>query len=276
MCAASNARPISWHASGFECPVRDGNRQLVVLTLVPQVRRPYDALAVRRHLFAVKPPCGGSPQLGACALDRFGGGDLQRLEDGGHEVCAQVGMQQTVGAQYPRIGRHDDAPDRQIPCHVGCVQRPRATKREQRKRGGIVAALKRNRPDCPDDVGAGDTDDAERRFVQIEPEAGGEIGDALLGKPGVDRHPSVQQCVAVEATDQDVRVGYRRFRASLVVARGPRGGTGTLRAHLQKAVDIDPSDRAAAGANRVDIECRHAQREARERAVLNLRRRSVA
>ena len=185
-------------------------------------------------------------------------------------------MQQTVRAQYSRIGRHDDAFDRQVTCHVGRVQRPSAAEREQRERSGVVAALERNRPDRPDDVGAGDTDDTECGLVQVELETGGEIGDALLCKTGIDRHPSVQQRLAVEATDQDVRVGDRRVRASLVVARGPRRGAGTLWAHFQETVDIDPGNRAATGADRVDVERRHAKREARERAVLNLRRRPVA
>ena len=260
---------------GIERPVGDGNRQLVVLSLVAQVCRPYDPPAVCRHVLAVEPAGGGRPEFGACAFDCFGGGDLQRLEDRGHEVGAQVGVQQTVGAQYSRIGRHDDALDCQITCDIGCMQRPRTAKGEQRERGRIVATLQRNRPDCPDDVGAGDADDAERRFVQIEPEARGQIGDALLCKPGIDRHPSVQQRLAVEATDQNVRVGYRRFRASHVVARGPRRRAGTLGTHLQEAVHVDPGDRAAARADRVDVERRYAQREARERTVLNLRRRSV-
>ena len=55
----------------------------------------------------------------------------------------------------------------------------------------------------------------------------------------------------------EVRVGDRRLLAALAVAHGTGHGAGALRADAERAELVDPRDRPAAGADRLDVDHRH-------------------
>ena len=69
-----------------------------------------------------------------------------------------------------------------------------------------------------------------------------------------------EQPVGVEPAEDDVGVGDRRPGAAAAVADRPRRRARALRADAQHAGGIDRGDRAAAGADRVDVDHRHVDR----------------
>ena len=78
-----------------------------------------------------------------------------------------------------------------------------------------------------------------------------------------------------DGADHDMRVGRRGLGAALAVAGRPGIGAGALRADAQHAAIVDPGDRAAAGADRDDVEHRRADRQAVDLAFRGERRPSV-
>ena len=68
-----------------------------------------------------------------------------------------------------------------------------------------------------------------------------------------------QRLVGVEVAEHEVGVGDRRLGAAAPVARGPGLGARRARSDAQRAARVAPADRAAAGADGVDVD--HRQRE---------------
>ena len=79
----------------------------------------------------------------------------------------------------------------------------------------------------------------------------------------VEAHAPAGEVRLVDAAEQQVRVGHRRPRPAAAVARGPGVGARALGADAQ-AAGLGVGERAAAGADRVDVDDRHQQREALE------------
>ena len=69
-----------------------------------------------------------------------------------------------------------------------------------------------------------------------------------------------EQPVRVEPAEDDVGVGDRRPGAAAAVADRPRRRARALRADAQHPRGVDRGDRAAAGADRVDVDHRHVDR----------------
>src|SRR5438067_1034544 len=76
------------------------------------------------------------------------------------------------------------------------------------------------------------------------------------------RRPAAEKVRGIEEPEHQVRVGHRRAGAAFAVARGTRLGAGALRADVENASRVDRRDRAAAGAERVDVDRR--QRDLRD------------
>ena len=81
----------------------------------------------------------------------------------------------------------------------------------------------------------------------------------------VSSPPSLR--IAAEAAEHEIGVGDGRLRAAAAVAGGTRHRLGAARADPQRAALVDPRDRAAAGADRVDVDDRDADRDAVERRL---------
>ena len=93
-------------------------------------------------------------------------------------------------------------------------------------------------------------------------------GSATAVARGVDveRHLAAGEVRRVDAAEHEVRVGHGRLRAAAAVAGGAGVGPGALRPDAQ-AAGLGVGERAAAGADRVDVDDRHQQREALERRL---------
>jgi hypothetical protein len=86
--------------------------------------------------------------------------------------------------------------------------------------------------------------------------------DRRVRRAGVERDAAAQEVRGIEESEHQVRVGDRGARAALAVAgwagRRPRA----LRADVEDSARVDPRHRAAAGAQRVDVDRR--QRDFRD------------
>ena len=79
---------------------------------------------------------------------------------------------------------------------------------------------------------------------------------------GVERDPAGEPRVAGQVAQQQVGVGHGRLVAAAPVTGGPRLGAGRARPDPQRAAAVAPADRAAAGADRVDVDHRQLDRAA--------------
>ncbi len=144
------------------------------------------------------------------------------------------------------------------------MQRSRAAERDQRGARGIVAALDRHDAQRLDHrvhrhgddalgglLGRADVQALERapRGVEVEPQVG---GDRRRGR---------------QAAEHEVGVGDRGLLAAAAVAGRAGLGARALRPDAQRPAAVDPRDRAAAGADRVDVDHRQAHRQAGDGAL---------
>ena len=88
---------------------------------------------------------------------------------------------------------------------------------------------------------------------------GDPLVDRAHGRLAVEPHLPAEEAGLVEEAEHEVGVGGRRLDAAAPVAGRPGRGTSALGPHLEQPALVDSSDRAAAGADRVDVDRR--QRE---------------
>src|SRR5581483_6860865 len=83
------------------------------------------------------------------------------------------------------------------------------------------------------------------------------LGDVLsergARRGGVEAHRAAEEVVGVEVAESEGGVGDRRPDAAASVAGGARVRAGALRADVEQAALVHPADRAAAGADRLDV-----------------------
>ena len=109
----------------------------------------------------------------------------------------------------------------------------------------------------------GDGDDRGRRLDRRRARAGGRsCRRSRPAPPQSTRRPRRRQCGGIELAQHEVGVGDGRLGAAAAVADRARIGAGAVGADLQDAGLGDARDRAAAGADRVDVDHRHADRHA--------------
>ena len=110
-------------------------------------------------------------------------------------------------------------------------------------------------------------EDALRGLELVEAELPAERGDRRGAPPPVELHARRRGNLRVEAAEHHVGVGHGRARAAAAIGgrAGPRAGA--LRPDAERAAGIDIGDRAAARADRVDVDHRHQQRDSRRSRV---------
>ena len=97
-------------------------------------------------------------------------------------------------------------------------------------------------------------DDAGRRLFDREAERFGELGlDGLAGKLRVERDGAARQRARTQPAQHKLRVGNGRVLAAQPIGCGAGSGAGALWPGVKKARIVDPGDRAAAGADRMDL-----------------------
>ena len=85
------------------------------------------------------------------------------------------------------------------------------------------------------------------------------VSAARRGRVDVERAEPGERGVGRDAAEHEIGVGHRRLRRRRVRSRpGPGSAPGALGPDDQRAAGVEPRDRAAAGADRVDVEGRAA------------------
>ena len=137
------------------------------------------------------------------------------------------------------------------------VHRAGAAEGDERVVARVDALLDGDRPHR---VGHVRVDDREHplgeRGRRPSPSSPRPSASASLRRALVELHPAAEEVARVEPAEEEVRVGDGRLRAAAPVAGGAGIGAGALRPDAQ-AARLEPGERAAAGADRVDVDERH-------------------
>ena len=234
-------------------------RELVSLPEVAHVRlEAHPALRLRHPLVAQPGPRLLPQRLQHRAhVGRIGfvdGADVRA-----RELVPGVRAQESEGRQHPRGRRHDDreAPGedaQRIP-----VQRAGAAERDQGEVARVEALLHGDEAERAEHVLVDDVEDALRGLVDVQAEGAGDLPHRGRGGVGVQRHLPAEQARG-EAAEHDVRIGHRRLLPALAVAGRPRRRPRALRPDPQRPGHGHVGDRAAPGADAVDLHRRHLDR----------------
>ena len=138
------------------------------------------------------------------------------------------------------------------------MQRTGAAEGDERQPGGIDTPLDRHESHGP----------LHRRVDHIDDTLGGDAGPVERGASGIDIEPAevAEGRIRWNAPEHQVGVGDSGLGASASVARGTRIGARAPGPHGEGSARIDAGDRAAAGADGVDVERWQTDREPRRRA----------
>ena len=132
------------------------------------------------------------------------------------------------------------------------------------RRARIEALVDRDVLDRRDHVLVRDGEDGVGRAFEIEAERLGHARPhGLRGPVGVELEPAAQEVVGVDVAEHHRGVRDRRLDAAQPVAGRAGHRAGALRAHTQQARRVDPGDRAAARADRLDVDRREPRHVAR-------------
>ena len=202
-----------------------------------------DRLAQRRHL--------GGQRLGAEV------GAAQH--HGARSVAAALRGREAERREHPARPRAEDPGHLELLGERGGVHRAGAPERHQREPARVDAALDRDHAQRPRHLAVGDADDALGGLGLAEPELLAEARDRGAGGIAVELDVAGEPRVRREVAEDEVRVGHRRLGAAPAVTGGPGLGARRARPHAHGAALVAPGDRAAAGADGVDVHHRQLQ-----------------
>ena len=238
---------------------RDGHRQHVGLADELHVRVVLDGDRLGLHAL------GGEQ---APALGDLRGQDRARfahvhaqesLVDRPHEVVPDVGDETAERRGDPGARGHQHLGNRQLAGQRHRVERPGAAEGEEDEVARVASALERHEPDGAGHPVVGHAHDRRSRGHGIERQVRADfLVDDLphLVEPGPSLH--TEERVGIEPSQEEVGVGDRRLLAAAAVGDRPGLGTRALRSHLEDPRARHARDRAAARADGVDVDHRHA------------------
>ena len=141
------------------------------------------------------------------------------------------------------------------------MQRSGAAEGDERELAGVEAALHGDDAQRALHVRDGDVEDGLRGAPLVAREGLGEAAGGAERAVEVERHRAAEQAGGREPAEQQVGVGDGEGVAA-PVGGGAGVGAGGLRADVERAAGVEASDRAAAGADRVDVDGGRARRQA--------------
>lgn len=110
--------------------------------------------------------------------------------------------------------------------------------------------------------GRRDAQDAFGRRDRVEVER---IGDPFAergyGRSKIERHLAAEKTVDAQPAEHQIGVGDRRLLSAEAVAHRARLGAGALRTDTQRTTGLDAGDAAAAGADLLNVNHRHLNRQ---------------
>ena len=141
------------------------------------------------------------------------------------------------------------------------VQWTCAAERDQRELARVIAFFNRHDLQSSGHIGVDDADDTFRRLMQRHAEwTCNVLQDRRLGAPRIDRHMAPEQ-VRRHASENEIGIGHRRQGSAAAVAGRARIGARALGADDEATGGSYARDRAAAGADGMDIYDRQTKRE---------------
>ena len=186
----------------------------------------------------------------------------QVLVDRAHEVVADVGDEAAERGGDAGARGHQHPRDGQLARERGGVEGTGAAEREEDEVARIVAALQRDQADGARHLVVGHADDGGGDLVGAEAQVGADLLVEDVAHAIELRRPRhAEQPAGIQAAEQEVRVRRGRLVAAAAIADRSRLGARALRPHLEDAGRVHARDGAAAGADRVDVDHRHAHRQ---------------
>jgi len=91
--------------------------------------------------------------------------------------------------------------------------------------------------------------------------------DGVPGEVGANPERAAKRALGRHPAEHDVGVGHRGLDAPEAVGGGPGLSAGTARADLERAVDVEPGDGSAAGADRPDVDLSDLHREGSDEVI---------
>ena len=185
----------------------------------------------------------------------------ERREPGIDEIAPQVRDQHAIGGEMAGRTRDDDLGDAQFARDHGRVQGPGAAIGDEREIGGIEAALGGDPAHHVGHLGGGDAQDAVGGLREIEAERRGDTRfERALCALEVEPHLAAEKPVGAEPPENEIGVGDGRLRAAEPVAYRAGLRARAFRPDMQRA-HLDARDRAAAGADLLDVDHRNLHRQ---------------
>src|SRR3984893_9484775 len=170
------------------------------------------------------------------------------------ELAHDVGVLAAASAERTGRTRHQHLAASEFPRDRHDVPAGRAATRDEQALAWIDALIDGDVLDRADHVIARDFHYCARGVLHTQAEPGGDFPDGGRGRIGVRAHSSRQKIFGIEIPEHQRRVGDRRFSATDAVARRTRFSTRALGANAPQSARVDPGDRAAAGADALNID----------------------
>ncbi len=196
---------------------------------------------------------------------------LDAVEPRGHRphvVVHEVAHQHPGRAEDRALARDEEERDLELRADRAAVLRPRAPRNDERELARVVAAADRHRADAGRHVGVDHPRHPDGCVFGRHAER---TRDARLDRRARRRHvqrdASARELRRREVAEHRVGVGAGRLVAPASVGDRTGQRAGRLRAHAEQAAGVDPADRAAARADRRDVEHRHRDPQAVDLAL---------
>ncbi len=225
-----------------------------------------DRLLERAGAGAVDERLALAPELGEDRVDRLAGEALARGEAHRRELGAEVGHQGAGRAQRRAdLGDHDlgaaePARDRDR------VEAGSTAAADQHGALRVDALVDRDLLDRAHHLLGGEREHGGGGLLEAEAEPACDVGlKRQARRLEVEPHRAAEEEGRVDPAEQQRAVGHRRRAAAGAVAGRPRRRARALRADVEQAARVDPGDRAAAGADALDVDrgkARHVAAEA--------------
>ena len=175
-------------------------------------------------------------------------------------VAGDVGAEHPGGAEHARVRRNDRGRNAERGGEVAGVERARAAGRDEREVGRVAPAFDRDHAQGAGHVGVDHIDHGAGRPGDVPAERLGDRRDRVAGALGIERDRRAEDLAGLQAAEHDVRIGHGRQRPAAVGGRSRIRARG-LRADAECAPGVEPGDRAAARADRMDVDRGRADRD---------------
>jgi adenosylmethionine-8-amino-7-oxononanoate aminotransferase len=185
-----------------------------------------------------------------------------------HVVVLDVRGEQAEGREVPRMARDEDARDPDLRGQRQRVHRPGAAVRDQDEVSRVVATLDGDLPDGGGHARHRDPDDPVGEGLGRQAaQPGGQRADRVPRPGRIESDRAAEPAARADPPEHDVGVGDGRLGAPEPVRCRARYRAGAPGTDLEAPVDVEPRDRAPAGADGAHVDLRDLDREGPDHAA---------